>query len=187
MIFRFIVLLSSLAHVADLTKCLFLNDVLCMVIPTIIDMNPVELKYYTCNSKQIWNNKTCQCKCKNYRKCQENYSWNRSKCISENSKSLRSDADTSVTECDEVIIVMDNLSTKNRNTIATNVTSTASTNWHSRKIRGCYILHTVFLLIILILIIVICYQYPKQKVEKWKIMDFKKFLLKIVRVIISMT
>ena len=46
MIFGFIVLLSSLVHVADLTKCLFLNVEACMVRPTIIDMNPVELKYY---------------------------------------------------------------------------------------------------------------------------------------------
>ena len=46
MIFRFIVLLSSLAHVADLIKCLFLNDEPCMVRPTLIDMNSVELKYY---------------------------------------------------------------------------------------------------------------------------------------------
>ena len=43
----FIVLLSfssSLAH--DQTKCLLLNDELCMVRPTLIDLNPVELKYY---------------------------------------------------------------------------------------------------------------------------------------------
>ena len=46
MIFGFVVLLSSLARVADLTKCLLLNDESCMVRPTIIDMNPVELKYY---------------------------------------------------------------------------------------------------------------------------------------------
>ena len=46
MIFSFIVLLSSLARVADLTKCLFLNDAPCMVRPTFIDKNPVELKYY---------------------------------------------------------------------------------------------------------------------------------------------
>ena len=46
MIFGFIVLLSSLGCVADLTKCLFLNDEPYMVRPTIIDMNPVELKYY---------------------------------------------------------------------------------------------------------------------------------------------
>ena len=48
MIFRFMVLLSSLAHVADLTKCLVLNDEPRMVRPFIIDMNPVELKYYPC-------------------------------------------------------------------------------------------------------------------------------------------
>ena len=48
----FVVLLSfssSLARVAkvsDQIKCLFLNDGPCMVRPTLIDMNPVELKYY---------------------------------------------------------------------------------------------------------------------------------------------
>ena len=43
----FVVLLrfnESLA--SDETKCLFLNDELCMVRPTTIYMNPVELKYY---------------------------------------------------------------------------------------------------------------------------------------------
>ena len=46
MIFGFIVLLSSLAPLADLTKYLFLNDKPCMVRTAIIDMNLVELKYY---------------------------------------------------------------------------------------------------------------------------------------------
>ena len=46
MVFRFIVSSSSLERVAELTKCLFLNGEPCMVRPTIIDMNPVELKYY---------------------------------------------------------------------------------------------------------------------------------------------
>ena len=46
MIFGFTVLLSSLAHVADIRKCLFLNDEPCVVRPTLIDMNPNELKYY---------------------------------------------------------------------------------------------------------------------------------------------
>ena len=47
----FIVLLSfieSLAHeakISDRTKCLFLNDEPFMIRPTVIDMNPVELKY----------------------------------------------------------------------------------------------------------------------------------------------
>ena len=39
-------LLSSLAHVADLKKCLFVNDEPGMVRPTLIDMNPNELNYY---------------------------------------------------------------------------------------------------------------------------------------------
>ena len=43
----FIVLLSFRKSLAcDRTKCLFLNDEPCMVRPTILDMNPVELKYY---------------------------------------------------------------------------------------------------------------------------------------------
>ena len=46
MVFRFIVSSSSLERVAELTNCLFLNGEPCMVRPTIIDMNPVELKYY---------------------------------------------------------------------------------------------------------------------------------------------
>ena len=47
MVLRFIVLLSSLAHVADPTKCLFLNYEPCMVRPTIIDMNSIDLKYFS--------------------------------------------------------------------------------------------------------------------------------------------
>ena len=166
-------LLSSLVRVADLTKCLFLNDEPCMIRPTIIDMNPVKLKYYPfmiklnkiigscnvlspkifvqketkdinlkafnmitnkdeakamaehisfdckckfsstiCNSNQKWNNKTCQCECKNYHKCEKDYSWNPSTFINENSKYLKSVADTSVTYCDEIVIVIDNLSAK---------------------------------------------------------------------------
>ena len=35
---------NFLAH--DWTKCLFLNDELCMVRPTLIDLNPVEPKHY---------------------------------------------------------------------------------------------------------------------------------------------
>ena len=50
------------------------------------------------------------------------------------------------------------------NTIATNVTGAASINCHSKKVRDCYILHTVLLAIILLLIInIICYYYAKQK------------------------
>ena len=51
--------------------------------------------------------------------------------------------------------------------IATNVTSNVSLNCHSKKVRDCYILHTVLLAIILLLIIVIiCCYYAKQKKKK---------------------
>ena len=115
-------------------KILFLNYEPCMIRPTLINMNPFELKYYpfiislnkctgscnvlssktcvpkerkdisvkalniitnnneakgvtdhiscdykckfnsTCNLQQKLNNNTCQCECKNYRKCKKDYS-----------------------------------------------------------------------------------------------------------------
>ena len=142
-----------------------------------------------CGLNQKWNNKTRQCECKNYPKCKKDYSWNPSTCICENSKYLKSIADTSVTECDDIIIVIDTTAAKKTNTIATHVTSTASINGHSNKVRYCYILHTVLLAIMLVLIIIIiCYHYAKKRYNiKWKIMSLKKFILNIVRVIISMT
>ena len=69
---------------------------------------------------------TCQCECKHCHKCKKDYSWNPSKCICDNRKYLKSIANTSVIECDEIITVMDIVSTKMRSTIATNVTSTTS-------------------------------------------------------------
>ena len=79
---------------------------------------------------------------------------NPSTCICENSKYLKSFADTSVIKCDEIVIVINNLSTKKINTITTNVTSTALINWHSKKVRESYILHTVFLITVTLLIAV---------------------------------
>ena len=94
----------------------------------------------------------------------KDYSWNPSTCICESSKYLKSIADTSVNECDEIISVMDIVSTKITNTIATNVASTASIYCHGKKLRDYYILHTVLLVIILLLIIIIiCYHYAKLK------------------------
>ena len=49
--------------------------------------------------------------------------------------------------------VMNKVSTKK--TMVKNVTSTASINCHSIKVRDCYILHTVLLSFILLLIIII--------------------------------
>ena len=44
-VFTVLLIFSSfLAH--DQTECLFLNDEPCMVRPILIDLNPVELKYY---------------------------------------------------------------------------------------------------------------------------------------------
>ena len=84
----------------------------------------------TCNSKQKWNNKTCKCEWTKYHNYEKDYSWNPSICIRENSKYLKSVVDTSVTKCDTIVIVLNNLSTKKTKSITTNVTSTALINWH---------------------------------------------------------
>ena len=78
---------------------------------------------------------------------EKDYSLNPSICICENSKYLKSVGDTSVTKWDKIVIVMKN--------ITTNVTTTALINCHSKKVRYCYILHTVLLMIILLLMTVI--------------------------------
>ena len=84
-------------------------------------------------------------------------------CICEKSKYLESAVDTAVIAFDEIISVMDIVSTKKRNTIATNV----PINCHSKKVRhklDFYILLTVLLVIILLLIItIICYHYDKHR------------------------
>ena len=77
----------------------------------------------------------------------------------------------SVTEYDEITVAMDNVSTKKTNaiaikkisTIATNVTSTALLNSQGKRVRDCYILHTVLLLITLLLIIIIMCYHTKRK------------------------
>ena len=118
----------------------------------------------TCNSNQKWNNKTSQCECKTYRKCKKDYSWNPSTCICENSKYLKSIANTSVIECDEIKTVVYILLTKMANTITTNTIAINSRNSHSKKVRDCYILYTVLLVIILqLMMIIIFYCYAKQK------------------------
>ena len=52
-----------------------------------------------------------------YRKYKEDYSWSPSACICEKSQYLEIIADTSVISCDEIISVMDILSTKQTNKI----------------------------------------------------------------------
>ena len=77
---------------------------------------------------------------KNIVSLKKDYSWNPSTCIYENEKHLKSIADTSLTECDEIIIVIDNVSTKK--TTITNVTGTASISRHTIKVRDFYIFHS---------------------------------------------
>ena len=81
-----------------------------------------------CNSNQKWNNKKCQCEYKSYHKFEKDYNWNPKTCICQNSKYLESIADTLVTECDETIIFMDNVSTRKTNIIATKKTNVTSTD-----------------------------------------------------------
>ena len=59
----------------------------------------------------------------------KDYSWNPNTCTCENSTYLGSIADNLVITCDEIISVMDIVSTKKKNTIATNVTN----NFHNKK------------------------------------------------------
>ena len=77
---------------------------------------------------------------------------NPSTCIYENSKYLKSITDTSAIVCDENIFVIDIVSTKIANTIATDV----PINSDDKKVRykiDCYILNTVLLMILLLSII----------------------------------
>ena len=64
-------------------------------------------------------------------------------------------------ESDEIITAMDSTSTKITNTIATNVTSATSINCHSKKVRDCYIVSIV--VVLLLITIIICYYCTKQK------------------------
>ena len=78
---------------------------------------PIQFNRTTCSSNQIWDNETCQRECKNYHICKKEYNWNHSTCICENDKYLKSIADTSVVTCDEIISVMDIVSTKMTNSV----------------------------------------------------------------------
>ena len=77
------------------------------------------------------------------RKWKKDYSWNPSACTCENSKYLKIVIDTSVITCDEIKSVTDIITTKITNAIAINVKSTSSIHYHSKKVRGCHVLHTV--------------------------------------------
>ena len=124
-------------------------------------------------AQAMTNHISCNCKCKfNSRICNSNPNCNDKKCQYECRIIVCAKkiivgilAHVFVRKFDKIIIFMDDASTKKKiNTIATNVTSTASINCYSIKVRNCYILLTAFLAVILLLIIVIiCYHYAKQK------------------------
>ena len=131
----------------------------------------------TCNSNEKWNNKICQCECKNYRTCTKDYSWNPSICIPENVKYLKSIADTSVILQNEIINATDSVSTNLKNTIPanmTNVTSTMSANFQNKIViytTDFYILHTV-LIVIIFTIAIICYHYAKRRSKRKNILSW---------------
>ena len=76
-----------------------------------------------------------------------------------NSKSI---GDTLVTRCDEIIFVMDIVSTKMTITKVPNLSINSDGKKKVRYKIDCYILHLVLLVIILLLIIIIiCYHYAK--------------------------
>ena len=78
-----------------------------------------------------------------------------------------------MTKCDEIVFVMDNLSTKKTNTIATDATTTAWRNCHIKKLKACYILHAVLLGIILLLIITIIGYHLQSKKVFYKVENNK--------------
>ena len=96
-------------------------------------------EHISCDSKRKFNSRICnsnqKLKKKNYRTCRKDYSCNPITCIYENIKYLKSATDTSVTECDQIITVINNILTK----MIMIITSTASINCHSIKVRDCYI------------------------------------------------
>ena len=126
----------------------------------------------------------------------ENYNWNRSTCICASGKYLKSSVVDSKIVRDEIIYLMDIVSA-NVTSISTNISITASINSDVKKVRLRYLLHIVLLVFILLFTItIICDHYAKHRskqksidaltIYQWKVMNFKKFVLKIVRFITSM-
>ena len=68
-----------------------------------------------------------------------------------------------MTDCDEVVIVTDIVSTKKANTVATLARSIASINCHIKNVRGYYNLHNLLVIILLLIIVIIYCDYAKQK------------------------
>ena len=76
------------------------------------------------------------------------YSWNPSSCICENSGYLKNLADNSVLRCNEIVSVTDSVSTNVTSTISINVTSTVLINFDDKKVwfkMDYHILHMFFI------------------------------------------
>ena len=73
--------------------------------------------------------------------CKKGYFWKPSTCICENNKYLISIVDTSLIKCNEIVSVVDIVSTKITNVVATNV-SINSDDRKGRSKNDCYILHS---------------------------------------------
>ena len=104
-----------------------------------------------------------------------------------NSKYLKSVVDTSVTECDEIVIGIDNLSTKRTNAVATNLTCTVSVSYYSKKSKRLLYFTYSFISNHITsdnyyYLLSLC--KTKRYDIKRKMMNLKKFVLKILRVII---
>ena len=92
--------------------------------------------------------------------CKEDYSCDPSTYICEDSKTdLKSSANDSLINFDEIITVADSVST--------NVTNNVLTSFYNKKVRyemDCFILHQVLLVInSLFAVLIICYHYAKPR------------------------
>ena len=97
----------------------------------------------------------------------------------ENIKYLKIFAAISMTECDEIINLMDIVSARKTNTIATNLTSTDLTNCQRKRyFIGNHITVGNYYYLLL------SYKTRRYNIKR-KRMKLKKFVLKIIRVISS--
>ena len=86
-----------------------------------------------CYSNQKWNNDKFQFQCKKYQKCKNDYNWNPSKSICENSAYLKIIADDLVIVCDVIISIKHSADVTN--TISVNVRYTVSRNCDDKEVR----------------------------------------------------
>ena len=107
----------------------------------------------TCNSNQKQNNKICQYECKSYRYAKKDYSWNPRTCICESGKYLKTIGDDLKIVCDKIIYVIDIVSTKMKNNMATSYVSINSDFKRGRYKIDCYTLQSALLVIILLLLL----------------------------------